>query len=368
LKHLSQKEFNEFVKKYFDREKTSGKVISRVKFAKVKEIISFLLKNNKYLISFNNIKLEDFLNSKIRIQINLINSIVDDLEEELDEYSAGTLIAEANNDTQKVKADDIFGNKYKRDLESKIFKDFINKYQKNVRIEYRLGEIIERGEKVHILTLLRPVVATGILTKEKKIFRLTNQRDPIYKLFERLFRKQKNEEAVDAISKLIPLLFKLRNEYVKIFLESHRRKLVRIYKEKAIMGDLDGTVIEKEIAQVKNDDSELERLIKKSVNFNIEHILPVLVFRIRNLITEDEDSGELKLNVPDDIYDSFISTLAEVIYERYVELKLKGLPSSLTTLVRSEEFYNIGSEAYKTFQRTSDLKESNYISDYRLRL
>ena len=37
-----------------------------------------------------------------------------------------TILAEANNDTQKVKADDIFGNKYKKELEETIFKDFID--------------------------------------------------------------------------------------------------------------------------------------------------------------------------------------------------------------------------------------------------
>jgi hypothetical protein len=325
-----------------------------------------LLNNNKYLKSFKELKLESFLKSRIRLQINLINSIVDDLEDELDTYSAGTLIAEANNDTQKVRADDIFGNRYKEDLEKNIFKDFIFQYQKKVKIEYRLGEVVEKIDKVHILTLLRLVVATGILTKEKDIFNFTNQRDPIYKLFERLLKnKNRNKQTILIISKLIPFLYDIRENYVKPILEKYKRIFVREYKEKAFLGDLENTIINKDIMKYKNDDLKLGKLIKNTVNYNIEHILPVLIFRIRHLINEVPNNGNMILNVPEDIRSSFIETLVEVIYEQYVEKKLKGLPTSLTTVVRSKDFYDIGSESYKTLIRMKDLQESKFIYNHR---
>lgn len=308
--------------------------------------------------------LSDFLNSKIRIQLNLINLLVDDLEEGMDSYSAGTLIAEANNDTQKVKVDDIFGNKYKQELEKNIFNDFIAQYENRVRIEYRPGEVVEKVEKVHILTLLRPVVATGILTKEKDIFNLTNKRDPVYRLFEQFLRTNKNNIRATIVSKLIPFLYNIRTEYVIPILENHKRTLVRKYKEKALRGDLDNSVISSDIKRVKNNDNELEKLIKKSVNYNIEHIFPVLIFRIRNLIDEDSNTDNLKFNIDDNrIYD-FLFTLIEIIYERYVELKLKGLRTSLTTTVRSDEFYDIGSECYKTLIRNPKVEETGFVYKY----
>lgn len=58
--------------------------------------------------------LSSFLNLRLRIQINPIDPILSDMEEKLDAYSVGTLIAEANNGTQNVKVDDIFGNKRKK--------------------------------------------------------------------------------------------------------------------------------------------------------------------------------------------------------------------------------------------------------------
>ena len=109
VRTINRTEFKDFIGSIFDSDIKETNVLPFVKYQKVNEMINFLLKNIKYLRSFNDIKLKDFLNSRIRIQVNLINSIVDDLEDELDAYTAGTFIAEANNDTQKVKADDIFG-------------------------------------------------------------------------------------------------------------------------------------------------------------------------------------------------------------------------------------------------------------------
>jgi len=366
LTTLKQKKINSFIKNNFPDNPKIRSIMPYIKHNRVNQITNFLLKNSKYLKSFKELKLEYFLKSRIRIQLNLINSIVNDLEDELDTYSAGTLIAEANNDTQKVRADDIFGNKYRNQLEEYIFKDFIAKYKNNVKIEYRLGEVVEKIEKVHILTLLRPVVATGILTKEKDIFNFTNKRDPIYKLFERLLNTNKGKQTVPIISRLIPFLYNIREEYVKPILEKHRRELIRKYKEKALMDDLENSIIGKDIIEVKSDDSRLEKLIKNIVNYNIEHILPVLIFRIRRMIDEVPENGNIKLNIDKNKIFDFFQALIEVIYGKYVEKKLGGLPTSLTTLVRSKDFYDIGSEAYEILIRTYKVNESNFI--YRNRI
>ena len=361
LSTISPKELNLFLKTHFYDVDKIKDVILFVKANKVNQMITFLLNNKKYLDTFNKMDLNDFLNSRIRIQVNLINSILEDLDDKLDEYSAGTLIAEANNDTQKVKADDIFGNRYKNELETKIFRDFIAEFKNNVRIEYRLGEIAEKGEKVHILTLLRLVVASGILTKEKDIFTLTNQRNPVYKLFENLFKKDKQEKTTKVVSKIIPLLYKIRIHYIEPILEQHRRTLVRKYKKKAIEGDLENSIIHKEINKVLKNDAEIEKLIKRNINYNIEHILPVLIFKIKNLIVEKDGEDKFELNVPEDKLNDFLKILIEVIYETYIELKLKGLPTSLTTVVRSKDFYEIGAESYKTLLRTYNLEETDFV-------
>jgi hypothetical protein len=365
LSPLKQKQINDFIKTYFPETTNTKGILSYIRFNKVNQIINFFNKNSKYRELFEVMNLNDFLDSKIRIQLNLINALIDDLEEPIDPYSAGTLIAEANNDTQKVKVDDIFGNKYKQELEAIIFRDFIAEYQDNVKIEYRLGEVVDKVEKVHILTLLRPVVATGILTKEKDIFNLTNKRDPVYRLFEQFLRKNKDTDKVAIVSKLIPLLYNTRKNYVIPILENHKRKLKRDYKEKALMGDLENSIINDDIAKVKNNDVELEKLINKSVNYNIEHILPVLIFRLRNLIVEDNENSKLKFNIDDNNMRIFLKTLIEIIYEKYVEHKLEGLPTSLTTIVRSKKFYDIGSESYKTLIRTYKVEEGDFVYRYR---
>lgn len=364
LSSKSQKEINNFIKNNFPDNAKTRNIMPHIRYNRVNQIINFLNKNKKYQKSFNELELTNFLKSRIRVQLNLINSIVDDLENDMDTYSAGTLIAEANNDTQKVKVDDIFGNKNKKELEEKIFNDFILEYSDGVKIEYRLGEVVEKVDKVHILTLLRPVVATGIITKEKNIFSFTNQRGPIYKLFEKLLHKSSNENTINIISQLIPFLYNIREKFVKPILMKHRRNLVRKYKEKALIGDLEDTIIGKDVNRIINNDSELEKLIRRSINYNIEHILPVLIFRMRSLI-EKNDDGRIRFNIEEEKMDIFLQTLIEVIYEKYIEKRLEGLPSSLTTVVRSKEFYDIGSESYKTLIRTYNAIESDFISKNR---
>lgn len=122
------------------------------------------------------------------------------------------------------------------------------------------------------------------------------------------------------------------------------------------------------MTKLKTKDYELEKLIKRSVNYNVEHIFPVLIFRIRNLIRENTENSRFEFSIDKDKLPLFLQTLIEVIYEKYVEKKLEGLPTSLTTLVRSNDFYDIGSESYKTLIRSDsfkDLKETNFVYKYR---
>jgi len=361
VKDHDKEKYANFIKKHFRDNAKLFTFLEGIKYAKITELSNFLSGNGKYLKDFEEINIRDFLNNKIRIQINILDEISEDLEgEKLDDYSIGSLIAEANNDTQNVKVDDIFGNKYKKELETYIFNEFLDSY-KNTKIEYRMGEISDK-DKVHILTLLRPVVALGILTKEKDIYEYTNQRAPVYKLFEKLLRvKDKAKNTIGVVSKLIPLLYSIRIDCVIKQLELQKRNLVREYKFKAVSGELTDTIIDKEILLAKGDEKQIEKIIKKNVNYNIEHIIPVLVFRIRKLFKEADPSGKIGLVISDKDTNNFFKGLIEAIYRGYVEWRLKGLPSSLTTVVRSNEFYQKGEEAYIALKSPYNLNETDFI-------
>ena len=43
------------------------------------------------------------------------------------------------------------------------------------------------------------------------------------------------------------------------------------------------------------------------------------------------------------------------------ELKLKGVPQSLSTLVRKRNFYELGKETYMTLKSMEDLTESDFV-------
>lgn len=363
LKDIKRKEYYDFIKTNFGNNQKITSILEQIKFTKVTQVINFLKTNNKYLKYFDDLELDKFLILKIRTQVNLINPIVNDLEDsKIDEYTVGTLIAEANNDTQKVKVDDIFGNKYKSELKEYIFKDFLKDFEGKTVIEYRMGEVINKTDKVHILTLLRPIVALGLLTKEKDIYRYTNQRAPVYKLFEKILRvKEKTKNTIETISKLIPLLYNVRTVYVAPQLDLLKKSFIRDYTGKAVSEELENTIIHKEILSVKGDERLIEKIIRKNIGYNIEHIFPVLIYRIRKLFKDSESNGNIELAISDSDAPNFFKTLVEVIYKRYIELKLKGLPTSLTTVVRSSDFYEMDEGAYIVLRNTYELEETNYI-------
>lgn len=365
IKDVNSEKYAHFIKKHFGDNVKIFSFLRGIKSQRVTELSNFLSTNGKYLKDFEAINVRDFLNIRIRIQINVLDEISEDLEEDrLDDYSIGSLIAEANNDTQNVRVDDIFGNKYKKELETYIFKEFVNCY-KSTKVEYRMREISDK-DKVHILTLLRPVVFLGILTKEKDIYEYTNQRTPVYKLFEKLLRaKDKAKNTIAVIAKLIPLLYSIRIDHVRKQLELQERRLIREYKTKAISGDLAGTIIDKDILSAKGNEKQIEKIIKKHVNYNIEHIMPVLVYRIRKLFKEVDSSGKIGLVISEKDTNDFFKGLIEAIYRGYVEWKLKGLPSSLTTVVRSSEFYKKGEEAYIALKNPYNFEETDYIDKNR---
>ncbi|MBD3338366.1 MAG: hypothetical protein GF353_04625 [Candidatus Lokiarchaeota archaeon] len=365
IHQITQKQYQKFEEKYFSNSDALYSVLKFVKFSKFNQIVNHILKHVKYKKYYFNLDLENFINSRIRIQINVINSIIEDFVEKIDAYSTGTLIAEANNDTQMVTPSDIFGNRYKRELQDIIFKDFIEKYGDEIRIEYRYGEIVDKIEKVHILTLLRPIIPIGILTKEKDIYEYTNQRIPVYNIFSKLLKRtEKAHETIKVISKLIPLFYELRIKCIVPNLEIHRRELIRKYKKDAFSGELQDTIIGPDIIEAKTSEKKIEKIIKSIVNYNIEHIFPVLIFTTRLLINENND-GNLCFNLSDELYDSYFKGLTEVIYDKYVKMKLKGLPTSMTTVVRKKDFYEIASGEYIMFKNMYKIKETTFIENYK---
>ena len=142
-----------------------------------------------------------------------------------------------------------------------------------------------------------------------------------------------------------------------------KRNFIREYTSKAIDGELENTIIHKDILSVKDDETLIERIIRKNVGCNIEHIFPVLIYRIRKLLKESD--GDIKIAITDTDTPKFLKSLIEVIYSKYVESKLGGLPTSLTTLVRSARFYQIGEEAYIWSKHHYGLEETYYIEKNR---
>ena len=359
LKEISKKEMEENLKDITDKPETID-IINKIK-NKINTTISYLKKDEDLYLKYKKITLDDLLTSKIRIQINVVSSIVDENYVSNDEYIIGTSIAEANNDTQKVREDDIFSNRHQSVLRTKIFNNFSNSFP-SVTVEYKFGEVEKNKEKVHILTLLRPIVATGIICQDKDIFNLTNQRQPIYALFAKVLKASKSKpKTISIISKMIPLLYEIRKKYIIPILEQKHDIVYREYLEKANAGDLDNTSIGKNIKNAKGKKDEIEKVIKGLTNYNIEHIVPVVIYTIRKTFYENND--KIDLGIPYENRQKAFSSIIEAIYKRYVKMKVDGLPTSLTTVVREQNFYEFGIDAYGTTKQFCLIEESDFVKD-----
>ncbi len=367
LTQLTPTLFNQFVKDEFKDDVEVSEFLKFVKPSKAKEIAKFLISNRKYLDNFNAISLNKFLHCKIRIQINVIENVIEGVDD-LDEYSAGTLIAKANNETQNVKEDDIFGSTYKMDLEQSIFSDFIGNYGNEVKIEYRMGEIVTREPKVHILTLLRPIISTGILTRENEIFAYSNQRAPVYTLFQKLLRTKngKAQSTIKAISKLVPFLYQIREDHVVNRLKVLRSAKDRELKAKALSNELSHTTLSGKLKIVSGEPTEDSlKALRKVTSYNIEHILPVFIYRIRSIIDYDEQHQKIFLNVETGKDETLFQSLLEAIYTNYVEIKLKGVTGSITDEIRSKDFFGSGEEAFIVLKNLLKFNQSDYIEKNR---
>lgn len=135
---------------------------------------------------------------------------------------------------------------------------------------------------------------------------------------------------------------------------------MREYVGKATSEDLGEPFIDKQIKAARNE-TEIVKIIKPYVNYNIEHIFPVLVYRVRKLFNKSNASDKVAFIVSDDKLPEFLGALIEAIYKKYIETKLGGLPSSLTTFARSKDFYQAGEETYIALKQVYRLEESDFI-------
>ncbi|MCZ6702106.1 MAG: hypothetical protein O6940_03595 [Ignavibacteria bacterium] len=357
-----KKRYLSFIKTSFQHSPETYEFINSIDIKKINGFIRYLRENSKYLTNFNKVDIYRFLSTKIRVQVNIINSIVKDLGNDLNETATGTLIAEANNDTRTVKPDDLFGNKYQKELKNILFKNFISENPK-ISIEYRYGEITESSkDKIHILFLLRPIIATGLLTREKEIFDLTNKREPTYKIFEKLLKRtDKAKETISITSKLIPLLYKYRIDYIIPTLESKKGELFREYKNKLHAGEFDNPQINQEFEKIKDDEKSVDKLVRGFIRYSIEHIMPVIIYRIRKLFLEKNNN--IILSIPREVELKFFETILEDVYENYVYLKIST--PYFSSYIRSKDYYNLGAGSYKAFLKLEEIQETNFIESKR---
>ena len=105
--------------------------------------------------------------------------------------------------------------------------------------------------------------------------------------------------------------------------------------------------------------------MRKVTSYNIEHILPVLIYRIRSIIDYDKQHQKICLIVEPGKDEKLFQSLLEAIYTNYVEIKLKGVTGSITDEIRSKDFFGSGEEAFIVLKNLLNFKQSDYIKKNR---
>ena len=107
------------------------------------------------------------------------------------------------------------------------------------------------------------------------------------------------------------------------------------------------------------------KALRKVTSYNIEHILPVLIYRIRSIINYDEKHQKICLIVETGKDETLFQSLLESIYANYVEIKLKGVTGSITDEIRSKDFFGSGEEAFIVLKNLLKFEQSDYIEKNR---
>ncbi len=161
---------------------------------------------------------------------------------------------------------------------------------------------------------------------------------------------------------MIPLLYDIRENFIIPQLRLHKSIFYREYREKAINKELDTTTIRD---RIKFKDGELLEdsidALKKITNFNIDHIIPVVVFRIRKIIKLNL-LAKWQLQFQTD-KEKFFKTIIQAIYKSYIELKLIGTAGSITDEIRKTAFFKNGEEGYEALKNLLNFEETKFIEE-----
>lgn len=341
----------------------------------INSVLTWLhLPANKYCLNkFNKMSLEEILMLPLTIKVILLDALVDEENgNEEDMRNFGMSIAEANNETQKVKADDLFGTKHKQLLQDSIFQDISTPYL----VEYVRLEADRRTSNlkiIHVLDLLRAILPVTLLiekeaeTAESFVANYAAHRERVYNFFQRLLNilsdekhpyNYKVQKAFSILRTLMPHLVEVRND-VQLQWDAIKNGL----SAQAILNwghDLRNTALGTKIfydsqGNERKNVEDINRAVREHLGFSFTNAFPVFVFATRPAIIIDD-----KYNASYNLSDDQISAMVEAIYSRMVELRLTKSYSSTSNLFRDPALYRGAAQSFRQFLKIQKIPAYDY--------
>lgn len=371
----------ETLKKYMLKtfsEETVEVIFSHIDLKDINNVLSWMHKaeNQEIMGLFYDLSLEDLLNMELPIHVKILDEIAG-IDQDLRKF--GLRVANANNDTQKVKVDDKFGTKYEEWLRINLFKGNTIKVENNsIPVQFRYNSTKE-NPSIFLSDALRLIIATTILTdkesEEISVFlsNKANRTETIYNFFEKIINAQKEddvdlERALDVVRNLLPGLVRLRFFIENLDREFRSNLEFQDIKSWAKLGVYKSYFYEEKGDSLKKEE-DIQKAIKKIAKIPINTLMTLLIFSIKNYVHVNErNEVKFELETSNISEEDLWRGILKNIYSTYFTFRAQNIHGSTSDLLRSSTLYEKMEESASVLLEILGVREKGNIALYRFSL
>ncbi len=315
-----------------------------------------LPENKEYLDSVNQMSLADILNTKVSVKVVLLNELSEfapEVDGEPDLETLGNAIAEANNETQKVDAGDLFGTGNQSWLQEQLF----NQPLSHAVIEYRRfseNRTDNSRKIIHVLDLLRAILPTTFIVDPDVedlasfVADYANRREQIYNWFNKVIKAHQNNHPIDMarvvgiLRDLTPSLVDMMFRVQALWDEERKALSYSVVNEWIPLSKTSLNSLIFEDQKMTRPNSKADAEIKRFLSFGFSNLFTIFVFATHTAIAVDSNSG-----VSYQLDDPTVKQMVKGIYQNLARERLKKTLGSTSNLFRDPEIYRSAEGLFK---------------------
>lgn len=356
-----------------------SKQLASINLQHVNSVLNWLGldENKEHLGIVNKMSLADILNTKVSVKAVLLNELADfaiKVDDEPDLETLGNQIAEANNETQKVDAGDLFGTGNQAWLKDELF----NKPLDNAIIEYRRFSEDRRTNNIkviHVLDLLRAILPTTFIVDEdiedlaSFVADYANRREPIYNWFNKVIKihqankRPEIKKVVTILQNLTPSLVEMMFRVQVLWDEQRKALSFAVVNEWIPLRKTSLSALIFEDQKMTKPNAQADTEIKRFLSFSFSNLFTIFVFATRTAIKVADD-----LRVTYEIDEPTVSQMVKEIYKNLAKERLKKTLGSTSNLFRDPDIYRTATDLFKLISEAKGDQHSDCPGHYRVKL